>query len=374
MSEINTDDIGEKLLRKLAGRTSRRRPSRAARRGDGGRPALPCPAGEPRQCRQAGPPAAGRTASPATPRPRTTPSAPTRRYCAIDGPLCSCCGGGIQQVPGRHQPSPTSWVGTCINPDDNKAYLIAYRDCCGKPACGLVRLRRTRIARRRLYGAPRPTTTSSGASASTTWNITAPPPSWSARRNSAGKAGSRGAPVHVRPDAVGLPDAGRGAAICAGRPGGGAAGGECGRHDALPQSDYVEQCAGCHGIQGTSAPANIPVLGSGGLLHVPAGGAQLPDPAAQCRTIPGSPTNDRQLADLMNFVLIRPWRREHAGRREALLPGRRSPSSELNALSSASLASRWCAALAWKEDDPQMRHAGRMWLFYPVGSRQGAAR
>ena len=29
-----------------------------------------------------------------------------------------------------------SWVGTCINPDDNKAYLIAYRDCCGKAGCG----------------------------------------------------------------------------------------------------------------------------------------------------------------------------------------------------------------------------------------------
>jgi methylamine dehydrogenase light chain len=27
-------------------------------------------------------------------------------------------------------------VGTCINPDDNKAYLIAYRDCCGKAQCG----------------------------------------------------------------------------------------------------------------------------------------------------------------------------------------------------------------------------------------------
>ena len=33
--------------------------------------------------------------------------------------------------------STTSWVGTCVNPDDNKTYLIAYRDCCGKPACGL---------------------------------------------------------------------------------------------------------------------------------------------------------------------------------------------------------------------------------------------
>ena len=28
-----------------------------------------------------------------------------------------------------------SWVGTCINPDNGKAYLIAYRDCCGKAYC-----------------------------------------------------------------------------------------------------------------------------------------------------------------------------------------------------------------------------------------------
>jgi methylamine dehydrogenase light chain len=54
------------------------------------------------------------------------------RYCAIDGILCSCIGGGVHTCPAGAQPSPTSWVGTCVNPDDNKSYLIAYRDCCGK--------------------------------------------------------------------------------------------------------------------------------------------------------------------------------------------------------------------------------------------------
>lgn len=67
-------------------------------------------------------------------------SDPTRcdywRYCAMDGNLCSCCGGGLHSCPPGTEPSPTSWVGTCINPDDGKAYLIAYRDCCGKDACG----------------------------------------------------------------------------------------------------------------------------------------------------------------------------------------------------------------------------------------------
>jgi cytochrome c553 len=27
-----------------------------------------------------------------------------------------------------------------------------------------------------------------------------------------------------------------------------------------PESDYVEYCSGCHGMQGNSAPAEIPVL------------------------------------------------------------------------------------------------------------------
>lgn len=58
------------------------------------------------------------------------------RYCAIDGSLCSCCGGGVHTCPPGSTPSPTSWIGTCVNPDDERTYLIAYRDCCGKSQCG----------------------------------------------------------------------------------------------------------------------------------------------------------------------------------------------------------------------------------------------
>jgi methylamine dehydrogenase light chain len=58
------------------------------------------------------------------------------RYCAIDGWLCTCCGGGVHTCPAGSQPSPTSWVGTCVNPEDGKSYLIAYRDCCGVGGCG----------------------------------------------------------------------------------------------------------------------------------------------------------------------------------------------------------------------------------------------
>ena len=57
------------------------------------------------------------------------------RYCSSDGYLCSCCGGGPATCPPGAVPSPTSWVGSCLNPDDGKMYLIAYRDCCGKDSC-----------------------------------------------------------------------------------------------------------------------------------------------------------------------------------------------------------------------------------------------
>jgi methylamine dehydrogenase light chain len=58
------------------------------------------------------------------------------RYCAIDGFLCSCCGGSASSCPPGTEPSPITWVGTCRNPVDNKDYIISYNDCCGKSACG----------------------------------------------------------------------------------------------------------------------------------------------------------------------------------------------------------------------------------------------
>ncbi|MGE0373157.1 MAG: methylamine dehydrogenase light chain [Gammaproteobacteria bacterium] len=58
------------------------------------------------------------------------------RYCALDGFLCSCCGGSISQCPAGTEISKVTWVGTCQNPNDNKSYLISYNDCCGVSACG----------------------------------------------------------------------------------------------------------------------------------------------------------------------------------------------------------------------------------------------
>jgi len=58
------------------------------------------------------------------------------RYCAVDGFLCSCCGGSLTQCPPGTEASKASWVGTCLNPNDGKQYLVSYNDCCGKTACG----------------------------------------------------------------------------------------------------------------------------------------------------------------------------------------------------------------------------------------------
>lgn len=69
------------------------------------------------------------------------------------------------------------------------------------------------------------------------------------------------------------------------------------------QSDYVEYCAGCHGIQGRSAPANVPELRGrvGHFLCTPSGRdyiIRLPNVAL------APIADDQQLADLMNFVVF----------------------------------------------------------------------
>ncbi|MDE2361327.1 MAG: amine dehydrogenase [Hyphomicrobiales bacterium] len=58
------------------------------------------------------------------------------RYCALDGFLCSCCGGSVTACPPGAEPSKVTWVGTCHNAKDGKDYIVSYNDCCGKTTCG----------------------------------------------------------------------------------------------------------------------------------------------------------------------------------------------------------------------------------------------
>ena len=130
MSQSPINTLGERLTRRLAGRTSRR--SLLGRLGVllAAAPVLPLL-----------PVARGAHAAEAP--SDFTRNAQTKddskcdywRYCAIDGVLCTGCGGGVHSCPPGTQASPTSWVGTCVNPDDGKSYLIAYRDCCGRGMC-----------------------------------------------------------------------------------------------------------------------------------------------------------------------------------------------------------------------------------------------
>jgi methylamine dehydrogenase light chain len=58
------------------------------------------------------------------------------KYCAVDGFLCSCCGGSSNSCPPGTTPSPITWIGTCHNPADARDYIVSYNDCCGKASCG----------------------------------------------------------------------------------------------------------------------------------------------------------------------------------------------------------------------------------------------
>lgn len=70
-----------------------------------------------------------------------------------------------------------------------------------------------------------------------------------------------------------------------------------------PQSDYVEYCSGCHGMQGNSAPAEIPVLRDRvGYFMCTKDGRdyliRLPNVAYSAIT------DNQELADMMNFVVF----------------------------------------------------------------------
>ena len=71
----------------------------------------------------------------------------------------------------------------------------------------------------------------------------------------------------------------------------------------VPQSDYVEHCSGCHGMQGNSAPAEIPVLRDrvGYFMCTKEGRDYL----IRLPNVAYSAIGDNQeLADMMNFVVF----------------------------------------------------------------------
>lgn len=74
-------------------------------------------------------------AEPAKPAPTDT-SCEYWRNCAIDGFLCSCCGGTLTSCPPGTESGKVTWIGTCRNPKDGLDYLISYNDCCGRTSCG----------------------------------------------------------------------------------------------------------------------------------------------------------------------------------------------------------------------------------------------
>ncbi len=124
------DTLAESVTRAVARRSSRR--SLLGKLGAGllGAAALPLL-----------PVARGGEATKSTPKPdHSDPGDPASceywRYCAIDGFLCSCCGGSKTECPPGTAPSAITWIGTCHNPEDAKDYIVSYNDCCGKGSCG----------------------------------------------------------------------------------------------------------------------------------------------------------------------------------------------------------------------------------------------
>lgn len=128
MSKLSVDGVGERFARLLAGRISRR--SVLSRFGALLVAAPLMPVLPVARSQAAAADEFTRNAQTKDPKKCTY-----WRYCGVDGVLCSCCGGGVHTCPAGTSPSPTSWIGTCINPDDGRSYLIAYRDCCGAFAC-----------------------------------------------------------------------------------------------------------------------------------------------------------------------------------------------------------------------------------------------
>ena len=135
------DRLFERSSRSLAQRTSRRSflgVLGGALTGSLLLPLLPIDRVNRAVAADAGPAAGAAAGKPAaTKRPREdAQSCEYWKYCAIDGFLCSCCGGSSHSCPPGTAMSPITWIGTCHNPADRRDYIVSYNDCCGKTSCG----------------------------------------------------------------------------------------------------------------------------------------------------------------------------------------------------------------------------------------------
>lgn len=141
---------------------------------------------------------------------------------------------------------------------------------------------------RRKHTGHKVITTSFGALAFPAWNITAPLPLWWERQNKMTAAWWWGGASLLISAWVATRSAEAQPASA---------------NMTTAQSNYVEYCAGCHGIQGTSAPAPVPELrGRVGYFLCSAAGREY---LIRLPNVAHAPVSDPQdLADLMNFVVF----------------------------------------------------------------------
>jgi methylamine dehydrogenase light chain len=133
------DHLFEKSARSLAQRTSRRSLLAMLGKMLTGAALIPLLPIDRSFRAEAAEPSTGKVAAPAKTAGKPATDDPKScdywKYCAIDGFLCSCCGGSSNSCPPGTMPSPITWIGTCHNPAEDRDYIVSYYDCCGKVSC-----------------------------------------------------------------------------------------------------------------------------------------------------------------------------------------------------------------------------------------------
>jgi methylamine dehydrogenase light chain len=139
---VQFDRLTERVVRGFASRTSRRSAFSVLGSflvGAAALPLLPVARADEADTGNAGDPNSGQQPPQFSGNPQD-PGDQTRcdywRYCAIDGSLCSCYGGTVNSCPPGTEMSPITWIGTCLNPADQRNYIISYNDCCGSVLWG----------------------------------------------------------------------------------------------------------------------------------------------------------------------------------------------------------------------------------------------